>query len=319
MTALTDHGPTWVVGAGGLLGTALVGALRRRGQDVFGPARIDWSDADRARTALSQALTDFMTGARDRGPWRILWCAGAGVTGASAADIDQEVATFAHFLDELEVLAAPGSGILFTSSSAGGVYAGSLGAPFSESSFPVAISAYGKGKLAIESRASDFGRRTANRVVLGRIANLYGPGQNLRKAQGLVSHLCRSTLTRQPLSIYVSLDTIRDYLFVDDCAEMIVDSVSPRPWIPDQSVTLKVFASQRGTTIADLIGECRRVFKRAPLVVLGTSANARFQVRDLRLRSEVWTDLDRRSLTTLPAGIAATAASLLRATQLSER
>lgn len=260
-----------------------------------------------------------MVGAGDRGPWRILWCAGAGVTGASAADIDQEVATFSHFLDELELLAAPGSGVLFISSSAGGVYAGSSAAPFSESSVPVAISAYGMGKLAIESRAADFAHRTGNRVILGRIANLYGPGQNLGKAQGLVSHLCRSTLARQPLSIYVSLDTIRDYIFVDDCAEMIVDSVAPRPWPPNQPVILKVFASQRGTTIADLIGECRRVFKRAPLVVLGTSANSRFQVRDLRLRSEVWTDLDRRSLTTLPAGIAATSASLLRATQLMRR
>lgn len=318
MTSPNDHGLVWVVGAGGLLGSALVRGLSQRGQHVFRPGPVDWSSTVDARDSLGRMLRVFVDQARNSGGWRILWCAGAGVTGASASAIEQEILTFCRFVDELESLAAPASGVLFVSSSAGGVYAGSMTPPFSESTVPVAISAYGRGKLAIESRAAQFARRTGNRVIVGRIANLYGPGQNLKKAQGLISHLCLSTLTRQPMSIYVSLDTIRDYLFVDDCADMILDSVEPGRRFPNPLVT-KVYASQRGTTVADLIGECRRVFKRAPLVVLGTSANARFQVRDLRLRSDVWPDIDRRSLTSLPAGLATTTASLLRATQLAAR
>ncbi len=80
---------------------------------------------------------------------------------------------------------------------------------------------------------------------------------------------------------------------------------------------MKVLASAHGTTIGSLIAVCRQVFKRAPHVVLGDSPNARFQVKDLRLRSTVWTDLDRRSLMPLPAGIAATAAGIRRAGQLA--
>jgi UDP-glucose 4-epimerase len=39
------------------------------------------------------------------------------------------------------------------------------------------------------------------------------------------------------------------------------------------------------------------------------------QARDLSLRSRVWPELDRRTLTPLPAGIAATAADLQRKLQ----
>ena len=59
--------------------------------------------------------------------------------------------------------------------------------------------------------------------MIGRIANLYGPGQNLDKPQGLVSQLCAAHLERRPVSIWVSLDTLRDYLYAPDCAQMVLD------------------------------------------------------------------------------------------------
>ena len=110
----------------------------------------------------------------------------------------------------------------------------------------------------------------------------------------------------------MSLDTIRDYLYVDDCAEMIADLLD-RP--VDGRTVVKLLAAGHGTTIASLIAVCRQVFKRTPLLVLGSSPNARFQVKDLRFASRVWPELDRRTLTPLPVGIAATAAGMLRTAQ----
>ena len=52
-----------------------------------------------------------------------------------------------------------------------------------------------------------------------------------------------------------------------------------------------------------------------PRVVLGTSPIAKYQARDLRLRSTVWRRLDHRALTPLPAGIHATYTGLLRSCQ----
>ena len=65
-----------------------------------------------------------------------------------------------------------------------------------------------------------------------------------------------------------------------------------------------------------VVAVCRQVFKRSPRLVLGTSVNARYQVKDLRLRSVIWPELDHRALTPLPAGIAATAAGIRRMVQL---
>jgi UDP-glucose 4-epimerase len=149
--------------------------------------------------------------------------------------------------------------------------------------------------------------------LIGRIANIYGPGQNLAKAQGLISQICRSHLTGQPLSIFVSLDTLRDYLFAPDCAALIVDGLAllqqEGPGTGPTVVT-KILASQRAITIGAVLGEMRRIFKSSPRIVLGASAVSAMQARDLSLRSRIWPELDRRTLTPLPAGIAATAADL---------
>lgn len=205
---------------------------------------------------------------------------------------------------------------MFLASSAGALYAGNdRGGPYDERDATRPISAYGHAKVACEAAATEFAKATGHQVLIGRIANLYGPNQNLGKAQGLISHLCRGFLTRQPTSIFVPLDTIRDYLYVDDCAAMIADMLLAGAGVPAEPVALKVLASQQGTTIASLVALCRHVFKRPPQLVLGSSATTRFQVRDLRLRSVSWPEIDHRVLTPLPAGLAATAAGMLRAAQ----
>ena len=81
----------------------------------------------------------------------------------------------------------------------------------------------------------------------------------------------------------------------------------------------KILASQRAITIGAVLGEVRRIFKTAPRIVLGASAVSAVQARDLSLRSRVWPELDRRTLTPLPAGIAATAADLQRKLQAGWR
>jgi len=64
-----------------------------------------------------------------------------------------------------------------------------------------------------------------------------------------------------------------------------------------------------------VIGEMRRIFKRSPRIVLGASAVSAVQARALSLRSRVWPEIDRRTLTPFPVGVATTAADLLRRLQ----
>ena len=305
---------TWVVGSTGLLGGAVLRGMRMDDHQVL-VQPVDWADPSSARRALQVGTSTLLDAARGRGEcWRVAWCAGAGVVGTSPADLDAEVATFVAFLDDLAATGVPGA--LFVASSAGGLYAGARGAPFTEAHPVQPLAPYGWAKLEIEQRARDFADRTGSAVLLGRFSNLYGPGQNVDKPQGLITQLLRSYLTGQPVSLYVSLDTLRDYLYADDAAAMVIDGLNRVAALVGarDRVVVKILSSGRSVSVGTLVAESRRVLKRPPLVVLGSSPNARFQVRDLRLRSLVWPELQARTFTTLAAGIAATGEGLLRRT-----
>jgi UDP-glucose 4-epimerase len=301
---------TWVIGAQGLLGSAVCRELRRTERRVVSHA-IPWDDPPGAIAMLGAAARTVLA---EHPSWQIAWCAGAGVIGTSQLQLDQEIEVLRGFLAELQESLADSSAstaaqrALFVASSAGGVYAGSADPPFTELTATRSISPYGLAKLASEELAAEFFRLSGVPVLIGRIANLYGPGQDISKPQGLVSQLCRAHLTRTPASIYVSLDTARDYLYVDDAARMIVNGLE-RVRL-EGGLQIKIMASGRPTSVAAIIAELGRVTKRRPQIVLGASPNARYQVRDLRFRSVVWPDLDTGPRTSLAAGIRATLESL---------
>jgi UDP-glucose 4-epimerase len=124
-----------------------------------------------------------------------------------------------------------------------------------------------------------------------------------------VSHLCRAHFTGASLGIYVPMDTLRDYLFIDDAAALVVD-VLDRAAIAGPRLTVKILASHSSVSVAALLMQAQRVFRRPLRVLTGASSQAAQQARDLRVGSIVWPELDRRDLRTLPAGIWATAADV---------
>ena len=301
---------TWVVGAGGLLGQHVVAALRGRAPILDAP-RVPWSDATHAGSVLADTARRLRAEAGDGG-WQVVWCAGAGVTGSSAESFDAEHALLVAALEGLQGGRDDASrGAFFLASSAGGVYAGVGASPYDEFSPTKPLAAYGWAKLRAERTVTEWARG-GTPVVIGRIANLYGPGQNLDKPQGLVSQLCAAHLERRPVSIWVSLDTLRDYLYAPDCAQMVLDCLdlsrveSQRGAIRDAHAVTKILATQRAITIGAVIAELRRIFRRRPSIVLGASPVSALQSRDLSLRSRVWPEIDRRTLTTFPAGVATT-------------
>jgi UDP-glucose 4-epimerase len=328
---------TWVVGASGLLGRHTV-ALARHRQHQLVHTPVPWQEDKQAvLDALCRGTEQLLRAAGGDGRWNLVWVAGAGVVGTSGEALLLEREVYDAFLSQLaDQLVGRGrsNASLFVASSAGGLYAGSSGAPFTEASEVRPLAPYGFNKLAMEESTRAFTAATGVPVMIGRISNLYGPGQNVAKAQGLITQLAKGYLLRQPVLLYVSLDTIRDYLYVGDCARMIVRAVelmlpaqraaskaqraagkdvrrgpdlpTPEPGL----AVVKILASGRGTSIAELVGTFQRLFKRRVPLVLGDSPNRKFQVRDLRMRSQVWTKLDQNALTTLPAGIGATIADL---------
>ncbi|UZX03894.1 NAD-dependent epimerase/dehydratase family protein [Arthrobacter sp. CDRTa11] len=298
--------PTWVIGAGGLLGRAVVRELESRQIPVL-TSKIQWSDPEVAIKEFRRSA-ERLRDAAGSGPWTIAWCAGAGVTGTSQDALDDELSLLTQALEAFEEILCNDDGqmgALFLASSAGGVYAGSSTPPFTEESPVQPLAPYGFAKLRAEAAVTEFASRTGVRSLIGRVSNLYGPGQNLQKPQGLISVFAKAHLTGAPVSVYVSLDTLRDYLFVDDASRLVTDALGRlvQPDVRPGQTVVKILASQRADTIGNLIGACRAIFKRRPLIILGASPFAKAQAHDLRLRSVVWPELDEHPVTPLAVGI----------------
>lgn len=300
----------WVVGAGGLLGGAVTTIAAHASGLTVHRTVVPWLDPDASVAALTASARQLVPYGRSL---CIAWCAGAGVIGTDQPMLDRELETFTRFLGMLSTLVADAGGVaplLFLASSAGGVYAGSDTPIITETTRAQPISPYGWLKLGQEDAVRGFAARTGATALIGRIANLYGPGQNLAKPQGLISQLCRAQVMRTPLNVYVSLDTARDYIHSMDAARVIVAARGPLAAAPPGTVVTKIIGSGSATTLAAILGILRRTTRRTPPVVLGQSPNAAFQTRNLRFRSAVWPELAAEVTTPLPVGIAQTMASI---------
>lgn len=300
----------WIVGAGGLLGSHLRTALSRQfPQARFWqptPAHFSWTQPARLAEELSHAVASFAEAVRYGGDnWVLLWCAGKGALSSPAAALAPERSGWEQLLD---LLCGPLSGALgesqgqvFLASSAGGTYGGSQQELITEETSPQPNSEYGAHKLRMEDALRDWSARHANvSCLIGRISTLYGPGQDLRKPQGIIAHLSRCLIHRQHISIYVPLDTRRDYFFVTDCAHQIAACLdrlgNERP-----RLILKIFASERLTSVAEIIGIFFRTTKHRSLIV---SQQARTtQAISLKFRSAVWSNLGSFRNTDVAAGI----------------
>jgi UDP-glucose 4-epimerase len=300
------------VGAGGLLGGQVAAALARAGNPAITP-RVRWAEPHNAASDLREGLADLMRRARG-GPFAIAWCAGAAVTASTAAKLDEEREVFRGFLDALAGHPSRASATVFLASSAGGAYGGSPDRPpFTEHSATGSLSAYGDTKLAMEQAARDCAEASGATVLCGRIANLYGPGQNLAKRQGLISQICLAEVTGRPLVVSAPLETRRDYLFAPDCAEMVVEGlcqVRERVDASTPTVT-KILASGRSVSIAAVLDVAQGVFgRRVPLA--DAVPEEAGQAPDMTLRSVVWPELDRHVRTSLEQGITATVRDVAR-------
>jgi len=286
----------WVVGASGLLGASVVRAL---GGTSWRPERpIGWGDEGRLERDFREAIAAFATRTLSdgAGAWAVCWCAGAGVVGTSATALTAETNALHLFLRQLSaesrLMALPGYMVL--ASSAGGVYGGSLVCPITEATEPEPISDYGRAKLAQERMLCSWASRRSPSVgiLAARVANLYGAGQRLDKPQGLISHLSRCLIFNAPVHVYVSLDTIRDYLFAEDAGRQLVTGLRRLMRDSRGEQVTKIYASEREISIAGLLGIFRRISRRRLRVICGLHPGSTLQPRRLQFRSHVWRTCD---------------------------
>lgn len=301
----------WVIGSGGLLGAAMCRTLLSRGDTLFfSSERFFWTDPARLTGQLESAVEQFACRIASADQWEIYWAAGAGTMNSSEDQLCGETDALAALLELLtnfpELQRIRGS--IGFSSSAGAIYAGSQDEIITEASVVAPTSAYAREKLRQEALVQRFTADNGLRPsLIARISTIYGPGQAVNKAQGLLTFIARSVLEGKPIQIYVPFDTIRDYIAADDAAAAIVNAL--RSAASCEGSVIKIIASERPATIAEIISIFKRVARRAPRIVTSASSKAAVYSRRVVFRSTVLIEPGARSSTSLLVGIA----QLLRA------
>lgn len=260
----------WVLGAGGMLGASVTRELGRDVAEVYRYREpFEWWRPHRLRAQIKEAISGFLTCLTAGDAWEIYWAAGVGSMGSSRADLDGETAALDCFLVSLEqhLLSCSIPGVFGFASSAGALYAGSKDFEITEHTPVTVANHYAEAKLVQERLLQDFAsRQVAAHVLIARFSTLYGPGQAQGKRQGLLSHVARCALRNQPIEIFVPLDTLRDYLFIDDAASDFVNSSQALLAGLDR-FHVKIIAAERSVTISEIIATFNRVNKRRMRVI----------------------------------------------------
>lgn len=279
----------WVIGAGGLLGSALVRALRRDGDAHVHEVRqpLAWGRSEVLREQFRAEVALFARQARQVERWSLIWAAGVGAMSSDAASLQAEAQALDMLLTAVDcertLQALPGALVL--ASSAGAIYAQSRDELVSEASAVEPSTAYAVHKLSLEARLSQVinGHRNWS-ALIARYSTLYGLGQARDKPQGLISQLARRIVANEVIHIYVPLDTIRDYLFADDAAARTQAAVRDLYARPGQTV-LKIIAAEQSTSIAQLVGLFKRVSRRPVRLVTSVNGLSPLYQRCLRFCS----------------------------------
>ena len=189
-------------------------------------------------------------------------------------------------------------------SSGGAVYGDPLRIPVSEDSAARPISPYGASHLSAEIYAAMASRRAGSLLQIIRCSNVYGPHQAYGE-QGVVAIFLHRISRGQSIQIFGDGSAIRDYVFVDDVADIVGSLVSERVDVGTVNV-----GSGVGLTVLDVAQTIGDAIGKA--VVIDHQPERSFEVRDsvfdiTRLRSVMdYTPTD------FASGVAATVTTYLQ-------
>jgi UDP-glucose 4-epimerase len=282
----------WVIGQGGLLGSALSRLLQQEGQVPFAVDQpLRWSSTDQLCDQIQGQTQRFARQLTAGESWTIFWAAGQGNLHSRDEDFHAENSAFNTLLAAINTAPSlgAGQGRIALASSAGAVYAGCLDQPITERSSDCPTTPYGRAKLSNEAaliawarNQNPLGPHPSRHAFIARLSTLYGPGQAWGKQQGLISHLARQLLRHKPLHIYVPLGTQRDYLHVDDAAWAMVEGARQMR----TSVAHHIIASEQATKVAEILGIFTRLMRRAPRIVTSAAAAGSVYRPQMTFRSE---------------------------------
>ena len=107
-------------------------------------------------------------------------------------------------------------------SSGGAIYGRQMRLPISEEIAAKPLNHYGNLKLCIENTYRTFSVQQGTDVLIVRISNVYGPGQDSSKGVGFIDAVIKNGLTGTDINIYGDGHIIRDYIYIEDACRMLI-------------------------------------------------------------------------------------------------
>jgi UDP-glucose 4-epimerase len=145
----------------------------------------------------------------------------------------------------------------FISASSAAVYGHAKILPITESTDTEPLSPYGTSKLAAEQYIQSYARLYPIRTAGLRFANVYGPRQTMETEAGVITIFCETLLSGKQPSIQGDGEQTRDFVYVEDVAEAVIESLS------NESVQgIYNVSSDTETSINDLLLELSRAAGR---------------------------------------------------------
>jgi len=259
-------GRSLVIGAGGLLGSSITNelALHQPAGEMICPV-VTWREKSVAESQLTAAVGHWLA-SDDTSPKELYWCAGIGTPRGDSRYLVDEWNYLQHVLRAIESRRDANRRNemrVFFASSAGGIYGHTELSIATESTEPRPIDEYGRAKLRLEDLLHGFAARVDCAVIIGRISSLYGSQANLKRRQGLISHLAYALVRALPIQIFTSPSTTRNYL---DAASAARVAVFQTRLAPRTGIRLRNFCAPFNTSVAELISLSRQIAGRRLIV-----------------------------------------------------
>lgn len=123
-----------------------------------------------------------------------------------------------------EIAAQSGVKKIVFPSSGGAIY-GKTSELLDENRLPMPFNPYGITKLSIEYFLNYFKEKTGISYDIYRIGNPYGPRQPMETPQGVIAVWMGKILANQEISVFGDDETVRDYVYIDDVAYLLMHSL----------------------------------------------------------------------------------------------
>jgi len=139
-------------------------------------------------------------------------------------------------------------------STGGAIYGRHSDKPFTEEDRTEPISPYAIGKLTIEGYLRYFHQAHGLDYVIYRVSNPYGERQNVVGSQGAIPIFLNLIRHGRPLTIFGDGSMVRDFIYVQDVAEMITASFAKKNKYPVYNI-----GSGQAISVNSLIEKLREV------------------------------------------------------------